>query len=138
MTPYGGARQLPADLDQLRIDPLRHRAIALEQLGAGLVEELRIGPQVREELLERAGEPDLRLDRFHLGADARDLFQAERVDILRRQVRGRVVAREVAIARKPAARPPPPDAVVARRQILAIDELEQPHERGLHARSDAI
>ena len=138
MTPYGVRGKLPADLDQLGIDALRDGAVAVEQLFAGLVEELRVGSQVREELLERAREADLLLDGFHLGADARDFLQAERVDVLRREIGRRVVLREIAVARQPAARPPPADAVVGRRQVFAIHELEQLRERRLHARADAI
>ena len=56
-----------------------------EQFARRLRVELRIGAQEVEELRHRAGEARLLLGRLHLGLDARDLFQADVVDLLRRQ-----------------------------------------------------
>ena len=60
------------------------------------------------------------------------------MNLLRREVGRRVVLREIAIPGEPAARAPPADAVVGSRQVLAIHELEQLRECGLHARADAV
>jgi len=60
------------------------------------------------------------------------------VDILRREVGGRVVLREVAVAREAAARPPPADSIVRGGEVLAVEKLEQLGEGRLDARTDAI
>src|SRR3546814_3015101 len=68
------------------MDGLGDRAVALEQGLGRLLEELRVGAQVGEELGQRALEAGLRLELLHLGADSRDFLQADVVDPGRREV----------------------------------------------------
>ena len=58
-----------------------------EQLARRLGVELRVGAEEGEELRHRAREVRPLLGRLHLGLDARDLLQADVVDLLRRQGR---------------------------------------------------
>ena len=95
----GLARDDLEDLDQFRIDAFCQRAVMGQQRVRCLLEKARIATQVGEELGHRTLETGLRFDRFHLAADARDLFQADGMDLCRGQVSGRVVAGEEVVIR---------------------------------------
>jgi len=52
-----------------------------------------------EQLLQRALEADALLHRVHLAANAADLAEADRMNVVRREVRRRVPANEIGVAR---------------------------------------
>ena len=111
----GNPRQLAKQLRELRIDPLAERQVAGHQLLGRLVIVPLVGPQAFEELLERAFEADLLLDRFHLGPDAGDFFQADRVNLVGRELRRREHAAAEGIELLAAGQLPCPDLVEAGR-----------------------
>ena len=84
-------RQEPDRLGELPVGFLRHVRRVREQLARRLRIELRVGPQEGEELRHRPLEVRLLLGGLHLGLDARDLFQADVVNLLRRQRQRRVL-----------------------------------------------
>ena len=64
------------------VDALADRIIAIDQRLLRCRLELRVGAQMLEKFLQRALEPDLGLDRFHLAVDPRHFGQAQLVDII--------------------------------------------------------
>ena len=89
-----------------------------------------------EELGERAGEADAGLDRLHLGAVARDLAQADLVDLVGGQRQGRVLLDEAAVEQVAAAHVDEADAVAGMRQIIVLKEIAQPPIGGVDAVAD--
>jgi hypothetical protein len=130
----GHARDGLKNLHQLRIDPLRHGAVRLEQLVAGFVEELRIRTELLAELVQRAGEADLLHDLVHLGADTRDFAYALFVDLLWGQVGRGEALRQVGVKVVPFRHLPDANLGKARRQIfrfvVALQLLEGGNDVG--------
>ena len=125
-------------LHQLRIDALGHRSVTVQQVFGRLEVEPRVGPEVREELRQRAREAGLRFDLLHRGLDARDLLQPDLVDLLRREVGRRVQPRQVGVAGEAAARLPPAHLVVAGGEVVLCDEVAQPRKGRDDVRAHAL
>ena len=86
---------------ELPVGLLRHVGRVREELARRLGVELRIGPQEVEELRHGSGEVRLLLGGLHLRLDACDLFQADVVDLLRRQVqRGELLDHRLVVSRR--------------------------------------
>ena len=70
--------------------------------------------------------PTRGLDRLHLAAVARDLAQADLVDLVGGQRQGRVLLDEAAVEQVAAAHVDEADAVAGVRQIFVLEEVAQP------------
>ncbi len=131
-------REIVEQLRQLRIDVLLQIAEALHQCGAAVVVELRVVLQELEERGEIALEADLRLDLFHLAADAGDFLQAELVDRVRRQVgRGRDPG-EVRIPLAAMRHRRPTHLRACALEVLVADEVVQPLVRRIDLLRDRV
>ncbi len=115
-----GLREDAEELGQARahgVDEARRAVeIGLFSLGRVRIVILRRLAQVDEELLQRAGEADLVLDRRHLGVDPRDFAQTDPVDLVGAEVGRRETAQLVVVIL--AAVREFPRAVVGRRDLL--------------------
>jgi hypothetical protein len=96
----------------------------------------RIRAQLREDVLERAAVAGLRRERFHLGADARDLAQPELVDHIRREAGGREGARKVRVQRITARDVRQPGQFGRGRQIDVDEKRAQIAQRRVDALGD--
>jgi len=86
---------------QLRVDFLRHDAVAVHQVLWLVVEKTRIGTQEFSEVMEAAFEPGGRDDFIHLRPDALYFGETDFVNLLRRQVRRRLPADMERVAAAP-------------------------------------
>src|SRR5262245_29557526 len=123
LDPIGNPRQIAKELRQLRIDPLAEGQVAVEQVLGRVVIKPFFGPQILQELLERAFEFDLLDDRLHFLPDASDLGQTDRVNLVRREIRRREMAGPEGIEFLPAWKLPRADLVEAGWKILVVEEL---------------
>src|SRR6266850_1265323 len=71
---------------QLRVDFLRHDAVAVHQVLWLVVEKTRIGTQEFSEVMEAAFEPGGRDDFIHLRPDALYFGETDFVNLLRRRI----------------------------------------------------
>src|SRR3546814_7220298 len=85
-----------------RIDAFADRFIALAQPFLRGRLEFLVGAEKVEEFGERALEADLGLDRLHLAPDARDLAEAEIVDMIGAQGQHRILLDEESVELGPA------------------------------------
>ena len=139
LAPFLDRTHLERRLGQ-RVEPARrrghhprdHRARLGQILLAPLVGvgefEFGVGPHRVEEAFERALVADARLDALHLAANARDLLQADPVDLVGGQVGGRVLRQPHVIISRAIGQAP--RAVIALR--LRLDLVER-REQGREA-----
>ncbi len=121
----GQPRQPAEQLGQAGVHLGRDPGALAEQRVRGGRHELRVGPQERQEVVERAPEPDLGDHGVHLGADARDLGPPDGVDLLRRHVERRELADAPGIGRGPVGRLSQADGRARARQVLVAHERQE-------------
>src|SRR5581483_4623446 len=106
-------------VDQPRINRLRERFVSFEQVLGIFVKELRVGAQELEKVLERSLEADLLHNFQHFAVDALDFFEADLVNLLRREICGGAAAHEKRVHLLAARDLPDSNLIEAGGQVIA-------------------
>ena len=128
----GQPRQPAEQPHQLRVGALADVAVGGHQVVRPLEVEPRVGPQEPREFVERpaeAGGPD---GRVHAGADALDLREAQAMDLVRGERRGRVLADAPRVPGLAVGQRPHRDRFAGRRDVGVDQEVVEPPVRGRH------
>ena len=122
----------------VRLDAATQRVVLIEHILLVLERETRILVHELEEGLQVARETDLCPHLVELGGDARHFVESDLVDVLGREVGGRVALRQLGVPGGAVRQRRQTDRCARGRQIVVAQEIAQAHESRQQLRADQI